>query len=202
MILASSMVQNEPAVCWVCLEEASGKRHLYQPCSCPRSVHKQCLARWQLHSAGTKWVLTLGRKGLFVRYVSANDTALETCLTNSRFVSICITWYECIVRASNLLQKQILVTSSEQLITLGLMPFNQKALNLLIPTRCCTYALKKPLSLAVYILQPKCHVQGREVLPLLWGSASRLETSSRPSHRSKHSCPPNYECHVQWPGDS
>ncbi len=38
-------------VCWICL---SGEGELAHPCNCPedRVVHKKCLARWQLQSAG------------------------------------------------------------------------------------------------------------------------------------------------------
>lgn len=40
----------EPSCCWICLQEDGTK---VQPCGCPRVVHKDCLAYWQLHSAGT-----------------------------------------------------------------------------------------------------------------------------------------------------
>jgi len=40
-------------VCWICLDGA-GAQELARPCRCPRLVHKQCLARWQLQSAGTE----------------------------------------------------------------------------------------------------------------------------------------------------
>jgi hypothetical protein len=41
-------------MCWICLEEASedGSSELMSPCKCPRKVHPQCLARWQLQQAG------------------------------------------------------------------------------------------------------------------------------------------------------
>lgn len=41
-------------MCWICLEEASenGSHQLVSPCKCPRKVHPQCLARWQLQQAG------------------------------------------------------------------------------------------------------------------------------------------------------
>jgi hypothetical protein len=43
-------------VCWICLE-GSGAGELLSPCKCPsRFVHRPCLARWQLHSAGREWV--------------------------------------------------------------------------------------------------------------------------------------------------
>lgn len=44
--------------CWICLcgEEAG---ELASVCSCPRRVHEKCLARWQLHSAGRRWVMRL-----------------------------------------------------------------------------------------------------------------------------------------------
>ena len=40
--------------CWICLDDASedGSLRLVQPCACPRRVHPQCLARWQLQQAG------------------------------------------------------------------------------------------------------------------------------------------------------
>lgn len=36
--------------CWICLQEDGD---LVQACACPRGVHLDCLAYWQLHSAGT-----------------------------------------------------------------------------------------------------------------------------------------------------
>lgn len=40
-------------VCWICLDSGSASEPLAQPCSCSsRYVHVNCLARWQLHSAG------------------------------------------------------------------------------------------------------------------------------------------------------
>lgn len=39
-------------VCWICLDPEGPQGPLERPCSCPRSVHAMCLARWQLHSAG------------------------------------------------------------------------------------------------------------------------------------------------------
>jgi len=41
---------NEEDVCWICLE---GGDNLVTPCGCPRVAHPQCLAKWQLHKAGT-----------------------------------------------------------------------------------------------------------------------------------------------------
>lgn len=35
--------------CWICMGDQAP---LQQPCGCPRLVHPECLARWQLHSAG------------------------------------------------------------------------------------------------------------------------------------------------------
>ncbi|KIY96035.1 hypothetical protein MNEG_11925, partial [Monoraphidium neglectum] len=37
--------------CWICLGGAS-EAPLGTPCACPRPVHAQCLARWQLQQAG------------------------------------------------------------------------------------------------------------------------------------------------------
>ncbi|KAG2484449.1 hypothetical protein HYH03_016760 [Edaphochlamys debaryana] len=37
--------------CWICLG-GSEAGPLDRPCSCPRSVHLECLGRWQLQSAG------------------------------------------------------------------------------------------------------------------------------------------------------
>ncbi|KAI8462876.1 MAG: hypothetical protein J3K34DRAFT_164013 [Monoraphidium minutum] len=37
--------------CWICLGGIEAG-DLVQPCSCPRLVHRQCMARWQLTSAG------------------------------------------------------------------------------------------------------------------------------------------------------
>jgi hypothetical protein len=41
-------------VCWICLVGAMEEAPLEYPCSCPRLVHKACLARWQLQSAGRR----------------------------------------------------------------------------------------------------------------------------------------------------
>ena len=35
--------------CWICLSEEG---ELSSPCRCPRKVHMECLARWQLQQAG------------------------------------------------------------------------------------------------------------------------------------------------------
>lgn len=42
---------DDDACCWICL---GGEGPLASPCSCPRRVHLECLARWQLHKAGTE----------------------------------------------------------------------------------------------------------------------------------------------------
>jgi hypothetical protein len=52
------LVVVQPDVCWVCLGESTSSEPLTCPCRCPRPVHAACLARWQLHSAGS-------RQGLF-----------------------------------------------------------------------------------------------------------------------------------------
>lgn len=39
-------------VCWICFEAEKRGEPLVAPCSCPRRVHRRCLARWQLQSAG------------------------------------------------------------------------------------------------------------------------------------------------------
>lgn len=41
-------------VCWICLDTERPEAALTQPCNCPRYAHSQCLARWQLQSAGTR----------------------------------------------------------------------------------------------------------------------------------------------------
>jgi hypothetical protein len=43
-------------VCWICLDGPSIDRPLMHPCRCPSFVHSTCIARWQLQSAGTRWV--------------------------------------------------------------------------------------------------------------------------------------------------
>lgn len=50
--MATGWDSDEMDCCWICLE---GEKHgdpLVQPCNCPRKVHRVCLAKWQLHSAG------------------------------------------------------------------------------------------------------------------------------------------------------
>lgn len=46
--------EGDSDMCWICLEEAAenGSHTLMSPCKCPRKVHPQCLARWQLQQAG------------------------------------------------------------------------------------------------------------------------------------------------------
>uniref|UniRef100_A0A383VPL8 RING-CH-type domain-containing protein n=1 Tax=Tetradesmus obliquus TaxID=3088 RepID=A0A383VPL8_TETOB len=46
--------ETDNEMCWICLEEAAenGSHKLMSPCKCPRKVHPQCLARWQLQQAG------------------------------------------------------------------------------------------------------------------------------------------------------
>jgi RING-variant domain len=50
----SQSSESESEMCWICLEEAAedGSHTLMSPCRCPRKVHPQCLARWQLQQAG------------------------------------------------------------------------------------------------------------------------------------------------------
>lgn len=38
--------------CWICFDVANENESLERPCRCPRHVHRSCLARWQLQSAG------------------------------------------------------------------------------------------------------------------------------------------------------
>ena len=38
----------------MCLGESTPDEPLTYPCHCPRPVHAPCLARWQLHSAGSR----------------------------------------------------------------------------------------------------------------------------------------------------
>lgn len=47
----------QPDMCWVCLGESTASEPLCCPCRCPRPVHAHCLARWQLHSAGSRCLL-------------------------------------------------------------------------------------------------------------------------------------------------
>ncbi|CAK0738761.1 hypothetical protein CVIRNUC_001089 [Coccomyxa viridis] len=41
-------------ICWICLDTARPDAGLVTPCACPRQAHAQCLARWQLQSAGSR----------------------------------------------------------------------------------------------------------------------------------------------------
>ncbi|KAK9865510.1 hypothetical protein WJX84_007725, partial [Apatococcus fuscideae] len=45
-------VQDAPNLCWVCYDGPRPSSPLIQPCACPRTVHAECCARWQLHAAG------------------------------------------------------------------------------------------------------------------------------------------------------
>lgn len=42
--------------CWICMEGERPGSPLVQRCACPRVVHDKCIARWQLQSAGKKYV--------------------------------------------------------------------------------------------------------------------------------------------------
>jgi E3 ubiquitin-protein ligase DOA10 len=44
----------EEETCWICLDGPKEDHPLVRPCSCPRTVHASCLAKWQLTSAGRK----------------------------------------------------------------------------------------------------------------------------------------------------
>lgn len=44
----------ETVLCWICLDGGEPGRALILPCNCPRHVHANCLARWQLQSAGSR----------------------------------------------------------------------------------------------------------------------------------------------------
>ncbi|KAI8471650.1 MAG: hypothetical protein J3K34DRAFT_227780 [Monoraphidium minutum] len=48
------MAEGDAEQCWICLDDAAedGSMQLLSPCKCPRKVHPQCLARWQLQQAG------------------------------------------------------------------------------------------------------------------------------------------------------
>lgn len=52
---AAAQAEDLP-VCWICLDGPSIDRPLMHPCRCPSFVHSTCIARWQLQSAGTRWV--------------------------------------------------------------------------------------------------------------------------------------------------
>ena len=41
-------------VCFICLDGDTSTNPLQRVCGCPRKVHRPCMARWQLHSAGKK----------------------------------------------------------------------------------------------------------------------------------------------------
>jgi E3 ubiquitin-protein ligase DOA10 len=54
VLMQGSDGDKDKDMCWICLEEDTddGDTTLYAPCKCPRKVHPQCLARWQLQQAG------------------------------------------------------------------------------------------------------------------------------------------------------
>ncbi|GLC36113.1 hypothetical protein PLESTB_001379300 [Pleodorina starrii] len=44
---------NSEQSCYICLQEGTDTKPLLTPCACKgRPVHRECLARWQLHSSG------------------------------------------------------------------------------------------------------------------------------------------------------
>ncbi|KAK9815830.1 hypothetical protein WJX72_010393 [[Myrmecia] bisecta] len=51
---SSGCGQSSQDVCWVCLDDGTASDPLVQQWHCPRPVHAQCLARWQLHAAGSR----------------------------------------------------------------------------------------------------------------------------------------------------
>ncbi len=63
-------------MCWICLEEETdtGDNNLFSPCKCPRKVHPQCLARWQLQQAGR-------HEEKFCRFCNTNLTDWKSHLT-------------------------------------------------------------------------------------------------------------------------
>ena len=60
------MFRTQAEVCWVCLGESTCLEPLCYPCKCPRPVHGACLARWQLHSAGSRSVIAPLQKPLLL----------------------------------------------------------------------------------------------------------------------------------------
>lgn len=44
----------DPPVCWICLDCGTPTQPLARVCKCPRQAHLNCVARWQLQSAGTR----------------------------------------------------------------------------------------------------------------------------------------------------
>ncbi|KAG1675966.1 hypothetical protein FOA52_014210 [Chlamydomonas sp. UWO 241] len=46
-----AMEMDSDDICWICLDDDKS-RALVRPCACPRAVHPQCMARWQLQQAG------------------------------------------------------------------------------------------------------------------------------------------------------
>lgn len=39
--------------CWICLSPGTPESPLCRACKCPRESHSECIATWQLHSAGS-----------------------------------------------------------------------------------------------------------------------------------------------------
>lgn len=68
--LGCGYVQDAP-VCWICLDGARADTSLMRPCNCPRHAHAGCLARWQLQSAGSRYIAHARRK-------AAKDTFCPT----------------------------------------------------------------------------------------------------------------------------
>lgn len=48
---STSREEHGDSCCWICLDDAPDE--LIQPCDCPRSVHRKCMARWQLQKTGS-----------------------------------------------------------------------------------------------------------------------------------------------------
>lgn len=73
-------------ICWICLDGPSIDRPLMHPCRCPSYVHSTCIARWQLQSAGTRWV--------HIRAVQHSFWTLwmsEALFAARRFGPVCLT---------------------------------------------------------------------------------------------------------------
>ena len=49
----TTAVDDDNECCWICLGESGLLERL---CGCPHVVHKDCLMRWMVQSAGSRWV--------------------------------------------------------------------------------------------------------------------------------------------------
>ncbi|EFJ49176.1 zygote-specific protein, partial [Volvox carteri f. nagariensis] len=81
--------------CWICLE-GTEKGPLERPCPCPRLVHRDCLGRWRLQSAGR-------RQENLCRFCGYSLPGLEESLTPAHLRATRVVTYMAIIHKNQAL---------------------------------------------------------------------------------------------------